>query len=53
MKFLVNETHIKVGKNAEPSCALIDSQSVKTAYRDTTVTFSENRKKQIHETDLR
>ncbi len=33
MKFLVKETRIKAGKNAEPSCVLIDSQSVKTAYR--------------------
>ena len=33
MKFLVKEPRIKAGKNAEPSCALIDSQSVKTAYR--------------------
>lgn len=33
MRFLVKETRIKAGKDAEPSYALIDSQSVKTAYR--------------------
>jgi hypothetical protein len=33
MQFLVRETRIKAGRNAEPSYALIDSQSVKTAYR--------------------
>lgn len=33
MKFLVKETRINAGKDAEPSYALIDSQSVKTAYR--------------------
>ena len=33
MQFLVKETRIKAGKDAEPSYALIDSQSVKTAYR--------------------
>lgn len=33
MRFLVMETRIKAGKDAEPSYALIDSQSVKTAYR--------------------
>ena len=32
MRFLVKETRIKAGKDAEPSYALIDSQSVKTAY---------------------
>lgn len=32
MQFLVKETRINAGKNAEPSYALIDSQSVKTAY---------------------
>ena len=33
MQFLVKETRIKAVKDAEPSYALIDSQSVKTAYR--------------------
>ena len=33
MQFLVKETRIKAEKDAEPSYALIDSQSVKTAYR--------------------
>lgn len=33
MQFLVKETHMKAGRDAEPSYALIDSQSVKTAYR--------------------
>lgn len=33
MRFLVKETRIQAGRNAEPSYALIDSQSVKTAYR--------------------
>jgi putative transposase len=33
MQFLVRETRIKAGRNAEPNYALIDSQSVKTAYR--------------------
>ena len=33
MQFLVKETRVKAGKDAEPSYALIDSQSVKTAYR--------------------
>ncbi len=32
MQFLVKETRTNAGKNAEPSYALIDSQSVKTAY---------------------
>ena len=32
MQFLVKENRIKAGRNAEPSYALIDSQSVKTAY---------------------
>ena len=32
MQFLVKENCIKAGRNAEPSYALIDSQSVKTAY---------------------
>ena len=32
MQFLVKEKRIKAGRNAEPSYALIDSQSVKTAY---------------------
>ena len=32
MQFLVKETRIQSGRNAEPSYALIDSQSVKTAY---------------------
>lgn len=33
MQFLVKESRIQAGRNAEPSYALIDSQSVKTAYR--------------------
>ena len=33
MRFLVKETRIKAGKETKPSYALIDSQSVKTAYR--------------------
>lgn len=33
MKFLVKETRIKSNRTAEPHYALIDSQSVKTAYR--------------------
>lgn len=33
MQFLVKETRIKAEKDAEPGYALIDSQSVKTAYR--------------------
>lgn len=33
MQFLVKEIRIQAGRNAEPSYALIDSQSVKTAYR--------------------
>ena len=33
MQFLVKETRMKAGRDAEPSYALIDSQSVKTAYR--------------------
>ena len=33
MRFLVREIRIQAGRNAEPSYALIDSQSVKTAYR--------------------
>lgn len=32
MQFLVKETRIQAGRNEEPSYALIDSQSVKTAY---------------------
>ncbi len=32
MQFLVKGTRTKAGKSAEPSYALIDSQSVKTAY---------------------
>ena len=32
MQFLVKETRIQSGRNAEPSYALIDSQSVKAAY---------------------
>lgn len=32
MQFLVKETRINSGKDADPSYALIDSQSVKTAY---------------------
>lgn len=32
MQFLVTETRMKAGRDAEPSYALIDSQSVKTAY---------------------
>ena len=31
MQFLVKETRIQAGRNAEPSYTLIDSQSVKTA----------------------
>ena len=33
MQFVVKENRIKVGRNAEASYTLIDSQSVKTAYR--------------------
>lgn len=33
MQFLVREIRIQAGRNAEPSYALINSQSVKTAYR--------------------
>ena len=33
MRFLVKETRVRAGKEAEPSYELIDSQSVKTAYR--------------------
>ena len=33
MQVLVKETRMKAGRDAEPSYALIDSQSVKTAYR--------------------
>ena len=33
MKYLVKETRVKSGRNSEPSYALIDSQSVKTAYK--------------------
>lgn len=33
MQFLVREIRIQAGRNAEPGYALIDSQSVKTAYR--------------------
>lgn len=33
MQFLVKETRIKSDRTAEPHYALIDSQSVKTAYR--------------------
>ena len=32
MQFLVKETRVNAGRDAEPSYALIDSQSVKTAY---------------------
>ena len=32
MRFLVKETRIKAGRSEEPSYALIDSQSIKTAY---------------------
>jgi putative transposase len=33
MQYLVNETRVAAGRNEEPTYALIDSQSVKTASR--------------------
>jgi hypothetical protein len=45
MAYLVRETRANAGRSEEPSCELIDSQSVKTAYNAENCGFDGGKKR--------